>query len=109
MAGDGKVLRSHYYRDAINYTYGDGFMYPLVYGLSSLMKSTDDGVKWITDPDDFIKQNMATIMKSFYAMIAGVNFDPAKVGKSGGAYNLACDLVSAAFKDEILRQHGLTP
>lgn len=107
MAGDGKVLKSHYYREPIGYTYGDGFMYPLVYGLSSLMKSTDDGVRWITDPDDFIKKNMLTIMKSFYAMIAGVNFDPAKVGKSGGAYNLACDLVSAAFKDEILRQHGL--
>lgn len=107
MAVEGKVLKSHYYRDAIGYSYGDGFMYPLVYGLSALMKNTDEGVKWITDPDDFIQKNMYTIMKSFYAMIAGVNFDPAKVGKSGGAYNLACDLVSAAFKDELLRMHGL--
>ncbi|MEH3123028.1 MAG: hypothetical protein PGN16_13805 [Sphingomonas phyllosphaerae] len=107
MAADGKVLKSHYYREPISYSYGDGFMYPLVFGLSSLMRNTDDGVTWITDPDAFIKKNMPTIMKSFYAMIAGVNFDPAKVGKSGGAYNLACDLVAAAYKDELLRQHGI--
>lgn len=107
MAADGKVLRSHYYREPVGYTYGDGYMYPLVYGLTSLMKLTDDRVEWITDPDVFIKQNMPTIMKSFYAMIAGVGFDPAKVGKSGGAYNLACDLVAAAYKDELLRKHGL--
>ena len=82
-------------------------MYPLVYGLTSLMRLTDDSVGWITDPDEFVKQNMPTIMKSFYAMIAGVGFDPAKVGKSGGAYHLACDLYSAAYKDELLRKHGL--
>lgn len=107
MATDGKVLRSHYYRDPVGYTYGDGYMYPLVYGLTSLMKVTDDSVQWITDPEVFIKQHMPAIMKSFYAMIAGVQFDPAKVGKSGGAYNLACDLIAAAYKDDLLRKHGL--
>jgi|GEM_PF-7122596 len=46
-------------------------------------------------------------MKSFYSMITGVQFDPAKVGKSGGAYNLASDLFSALYKDELLREHGI--
>jgi hypothetical protein len=55
----------------------------------------------------FIKLHLAAIMKSFYAMITGVQFDPAKVGKSPGAYNLACDLFAAAYKDEILKKHGL--
>ncbi len=106
-SSNGRTLRSHYYRESVGWNYGDGFMYPLVYGLTSLMRVTEEGVEWITDPDEFVKENMNTIMKSFYAMIVGVGFDPAKVGKSGGAYNLACDLYSAAYKDVLLRKHGL--
>lgn len=108
MPKNGKGFRTHFYRKAADFRYGDGYFYPLVYGLSALMKVDGDKIGWVTDPDQFLKNNMITIMKSFSAMIAGVNFDPAKVGKSSPAYNLASSLITAAYKDEVLRAHGIT-
>lgn len=103
---DGKY-KTRYYKNSCSYSYGEGFIYPLVYGLTALMRVKGDQVTWITNPDKFVKQHLSDIMKSFYAMINGVGYDPAKLGKSGGAYNLACDLFAAAFKDDLLKQHGL--
>ena len=68
----------------------------------------EDQVRWITDPEDFILRNLTEIMKSYYSMISGQNYDPAKVGKTNGAYNLAYSVFRAAFKDELLRQHGIS-
>lgn len=97
-------FKSRYYREACEYSYGEGYIYPLIYGLTALMSVEEGKVVWITDPCKFVKQHLPTIMKSFYAMITGVQFDPAKVGKSAGAYNLAKDLYSAAYKDELLKE-----
>ena len=107
MAKDGKKCRSRYYRRAVEYTYGEGYIYPLVYALSSLIKNEDGQLSWKTNPDKFIDARLDEIMKSFYSMIQGQNFDPGKVGKAGGAYNLARDMFAAAYKDEILKAHGL--
>ncbi len=105
--GKKAAFKTRYYRRACDYRYGEGYIYPLVYGLTALMKLDGDEVKWIADPAKFVKQHLPAIMKSFYAMITGLNFDPAKVGKSSGAYNLAFDLFAAAYKDELLKKHGL--
>lgn len=99
--------KTRFYRVPCDYSYGEGYIYPLLYGLTALMKVKDGEVHWITDPEHFLKEHLSTIMKSFYAMITGVQFDPAKVGKSGGAYNLAHDLYAACYKDDILKKHGL--
>lgn len=107
MASDGKKCRSRYYKQPVQYTYGEGYIYPLVYALSALIKNENGILSWKTDPDKFILSRLDEIMKSFYSMIQGQNFDPAKVGKAGGAYNLARDMFAAAYKDEILKQHGL--
>lgn len=104
---NGTTYRSKFYRKAVEYSYGEGYIYPLLWGLSALMKVHDGEVVWITDPFKFLEKHLDGMMKSFYAMIQGQNFDPAKVGKAGGAYNLARDLVSAAYKDDLLKLHGL--
>lgn len=107
QASDTKKCRSRYYRRLVQYTYGEGYIYPLVYGLSALIK-VDNGVfSWRTNPDTFVSSRLNEIMKSFYSMMQGQNLDPAKVGKAGGAYNLARDLFAAAYKDELLKEHGL--
>lgn len=101
-------FKTRFYRNETEYSYGEGFIYPLVYGLTALMRvDAEQNVTWVIQPDAFLKNHLGAIMKSFYAMITGVAFDPAKVGKSGGAYNLACDLFAAAYKDDLLKQHGL--
>lgn len=96
--------KTKFYRRSCEYNYGDGFIYPLVYGLTALMKVEEESVQWVTDPDKFLKQHLPGVMKSFYAMITGQQFDPAKVGKSGGAYNLACDLYAAAHQGDVLKE-----
>lgn len=101
------AFKTRFYRKPAYYSYGEGYIYPIIFGLSALMKVEKGTLKWVTDPYTFIRNNLNTIMKSFYAMITGMNFDPAKVGKSSGAYNLAFGLVAAAYKDEVLKAHGL--
>src|SRR5690242_9143504 len=80
--------KTRYYRKPCTYSYGEGFIFPLVWGLTALMKVENGQVKWTTDPKVFVAKHLHGIMNSFKAMISGVNFDPAKLGKSAGAYNL---------------------
>jgi len=63
-------------------------------------------VKWITDPDAFVKENLERVMKTFNSMISGQNFDPAKVGKANGAYNVAVNELASAYKDVLLKSLG---
>lgn len=108
MASDGKKCRTRYYRHPVQYTYGEGYIYPLVYALSALIKNDNGVLSWMTNPDKFITTRLDEIMKSFYSMIQGLSFDPAKVGKQNGAYNLAKQMFEAAtFKDEFLKQRSL--
>jgi hypothetical protein len=103
-AADGKKCSTRYYRRPVQFTYGEGYIYPLVFALSSLIKVDGTEVSWKVNPDKFIEQRLDEIMKSFYSMIQGQNYDPGKVGKAGGAYNLARDMFAAvAFKDEMQR------
>ena len=107
LKSNGKGYKSRFYRNAVEYSYGEGYIFPLFYGLSSLIRVEGGVVKWTTDPEKFLNAHLLGIMKSFIAMMSGQSYDPAKVGKAQGAYNLAADLVSASLKDEILKQHGL--
>lgn len=68
----------------------DGFLYPLIYALTELIHVGKDDVRWKTDPDKFIEENLSSVLKSGYqAIISGKNYEPAPVGKDKGAYQLA--------------------
>ena len=68
-------------------------MYPLVVSLSELMEVKSDKVVWKSDPDDFVTKNLATILKSGYqSIIRGQDYDPGKVGKERGAYQLVSNM-----------------
>lgn len=99
--------KTHFYRKPVSYSYGEGYVYPLVVALSALMKVEGDKVVWVTDPYKFVEKNINTVMRSFYSMISGQQYDPAKVGKEKGCYNLAYDLFLSAYKNELLEKHGL--
>ncbi|MEX0299797.1 MAG: hypothetical protein AB3N28_12070 [Kordiimonas sp.] len=102
-----KKYSTRFYKNKVSYSYGEGFMFPLVYGLSALMKVKDGEIVWVTDPFQFVTDHLDNIMKSYYSMMDGLGFDPAKVGKSGGTYNLAYDLFQAGYRNDILKEHGL--
>lgn len=104
---DTKKFKTRYYRKQVGFNYGEGFIYPLVYALTSLIKEENGLLSWRTDPDTFIQDKLPEVMKSYYAMMQGQGFDPAKVGKTSGSYTIACDGFSKIHKDEILKLHGL--
>lgn len=93
-----KAPRSHFYRTEVSHSFGDGFIYPIVVALRELMAVNEDGeVHWTTDPKTFIRDSLKKVMETYKDMISGQNYDPAKVGKTKGAYNL----VAQAFKHEL--------
>jgi len=85
----------------VNYSYPDGFIMPLVYGLKALMKCADDGcVGWVVDdPKRFITENLSTIVRKYRVIIEAFAGDPQKIGKNDGSYSLAYD----AFETELLK------
>jgi hypothetical protein len=85
----------------VNYSYPDGFIMPLVYGLKALMKRNDDGhVIWtVDDPKRFVEDNLVTIVRKYRVIIEAFSGDPQKIGKNEGSYSLAYD----AFETELLK------
>jgi hypothetical protein len=101
MAGGHSKPSSYFTDHAVQYSYPDGLIMPLVYGLRSLMTAKADGsVTWITDPVEFLDTHLATIVGKYIPILDAYRFDPQKVGKANGAYQLVLD----AYTTELLKQ-----
>jgi hypothetical protein len=102
MAGGNSQPTSYFTDRAVQYSYPDGLMMPLVYGLRALMTQKADGtVTWVTDPVEFLDKHLTTIVGTYTLMLDAYNFDPQKVGKANGAYRWVMD----AYATELLK-HG---
>lgn len=74
------------------YSSPEGFIIPLVYGLTALLERRDDGtIAWTTDPTMFLNENLNEIAKKYKGIMQMMDFDPQKIGKSGAAYELVKD------------------
>lgn len=104
---EAKKYKTRYYREPVEYSYGEGYIYPLVYALTSLIQVNAGILSWRTDPAAFIRDNLPEILRGFAALISGQDYDPAKVGKTGGSYFVACNQFNSVLKDQLLRAHGL--
>lgn len=91
---------TYYLRDPVDYSYPDGLIMPLVYGLKALMTLDDSGnVVWSEDPHKFLDRHLAGIVKKYKVILNAFGFDPQKVGKDPGSYELVFD----AFETELMR------
>ena len=90
---------SAYTKTLVDYAYPEGFIMPLVYGLSALMIADDDGnVEWgVPDPSKFICEVLPSVVRRYRAIIEAFAGDPQKIGKNEGAYMIAYD----AFESEL--------
>lgn len=87
-------------KQPVDYSYPDGFIMPLIYGLRALMMKGDDGhVGWKEDPAEFVVANLPAIVRKYRVIIEAFSGDPQKIGKNEGAYSLASD----AFETELLK------
>lgn len=103
MADKMKTKPTAYFTDEpVDYSYPDGLIMPLVYGLKALMTLTEDGcVTWAQDPKKFLNDHLPQIVRKYRVILDAFRFDPQKVGKNEGSYELVLD----AFKTELMLQH----
>ena len=91
-----------YFTDApVEYSYPDGLILPLVYGLRALMETKDDGrVVWSQNPHKFLDRHLSKIVRKYRVILDAYRFDPQKVGKNEGSYDLVLD----AYRTELMLQ-----
>lgn len=78
-----------FYGEDIGYKVPDGFLVPLFYGLTALLKVEDGIVSWACNPEEFIENHFNSIVKGFRLAMEMAKFDPQKVAKSENSYMLA--------------------
>jgi hypothetical protein len=93
MASDMRTQPTAYFTDtAVDYSYPDGLITPIVYGLQALMKVKKDGtIAWQGDPEAFLDEHLTTIVRKYRVILDAYRFDPQKVGKNQGSYELVLD------------------
>jgi hypothetical protein len=103
MSKDMRTAPTTYFTgQPVDYSYPDGLIMPLVYGLKSLIEVDENGlVDWKQDPFNFLDTCLPNIVKKYRVILDAFRFDPQKVGKNEGSYELVLD----AFETELLRQH----
>jgi hypothetical protein len=102
MAADMKTKPVSAFRKIpVQHSYPEGFILPLVYGLSALLGVNEDNeVEWLVeDPAQFVKDTLISVVRRYRAIIEAFSGDPQKIGKNGGAYAIAKD----AFETELLK------
>lgn len=91
---------THFTNQQVNYSYPDGLIMPLVYGLKSLIERAPDGrLRWKKDPNDFLDGYFQPIVKKYRVIMDAFRADPQKIGKNEGSYDLVVD----AFETELLK------
>jgi hypothetical protein len=91
---------THFTNQPMNYSYPDGLIMPLVYGLRSLIERDADGrLQWRMDPDDFLTGCFPAIVKKYRVIMDAFRADPQKIGKNEGSYELVVD----AYETELLK------
>ena len=92
---------THFTSQPVNFSYPDGLIMPLVYGLKSLIERTPDGtLRWRTDPNRFLDDCFQQIVKKYRVIMDAFRADPQKIGKNEGSYTLVLD----AFETELLKR-----
>lgn len=91
---------TYFTEQPVDYSYPDGLIMPLVYGLKALIQVQDDGtVEWAVDPEEFLDEHLHTIVRKYRPVLDAFRFDPQKVGKNEGSY----DLIYDAFETQLER------
>ncbi len=102
----GKYLRTQpttkFTLKPVRYRYPDGFIMPLVFGLTALLEEKDGELVWKTDPGAFLDRSLEDIAKSYKLVLDMSNFDPQKIGKNETSYEIAV----SEFEKALLKQQA---
>lgn len=84
----------------MEYAVPDGFVMPLFYGIISLLEVQDRTLRWKVNPIKFLERWYSQILKGYKMPMEMANFDPQKVAKNIGSYELAIKEFKFALMDE---------
>lgn len=80
---------SKFTNQPVPYQFPDGFIYPIVMALGELISVGAGGIlSWKTDPIEFIRQHLNSIVADFQPHIDICDRNPQKVGKTAACYNV---------------------
>lgn len=84
-----KKSTTPYMEREMNCLVPDGYVVPLFYGLTALMEVKNGAVKWSVNPKEFLEKWFVQIMKGYKMPMEMAQYDPQKIAKSEGTYELA--------------------
>ena len=91
---------THFTEQEVDYSYPDGLIMPLVWGLRALMTVKDGKVVWCTDPTSFLDRNLKDIAQNYKLVLEMSRFDPQKLGKNEASYGFAVSQFETALLKE---------
>ena len=96
-----KPFKSKFFGFNSNYQYADGFILPLIVGLSELIVYDEKSktVSFTHDPEQFVVDHLEKVLSRYATVIRFANYDPQKIGKDRGTYQMASDAIRSALSD----------
>lgn len=91
---------THFTEQEVDYSYPDGLIMPLVWGLRALMMVRDGKVVWRTDPTSFLDRHLKHIAQNYKLVLEMSRFDPQKLGKNEASYGFAVGQFETALLKE---------
>lgn len=92
--------QTHFTEEDVDYSYPDGLIMPLVWGLRALMEVRNGEVQWRTDPHVFLDRHLKDIAQNYKLVLEMSRFDPQKLGKNEASYGFAI----SQFETALLKQ-----
>lgn len=80
---------THFYGENVQYSYPDGLIMPLVYGLKGLMVARKGKIHWDCDPFTFLDKHLAEIAGAYRLVLDMARFDPQKLAKNQASHEFA--------------------
>jgi len=104
------AAQSHFLSSDMKYSYPLGWLYPLYAAFRVLAGPSADGktVAWKKDPLAFWEKNADEICKRYEPHLTAVGYEPKKVATNLICYQAMRQAVTDLYKDEIIREAGLT-
>ncbi len=93
--------KTYFTQQPVEYSYPDGLIMPILYGLKAMIELDENGeLYWSQDPTKFLDDHLPVIVRKYRVVLDAFKFDPQKIGKNEGSYELVLD----AFETQLMKE-----
>jgi hypothetical protein len=102
-------FRTQFLGKEVKYSYPRGWLYPLYAGFRILAAPNEAGdIEWRRDPVEFWQKHGGAITASFVPHMVAAGYEPKKIATNPLCYQAVRQTINDLYKDEILREHGIS-